>query len=449
MDRTGRGAPTRGLTVFNEPTMRSLIRASFGVAALTALVACSDNTTATVTAPTPPSGPNLFLAAPACDFTALKANARAYAASNKDDLFTIIGDLQAMYRRGNAQTTDKAFDGLARLAAMRRTTAQLGTATGDTFNALTLGFIGCMQTSISEKLPDDFSVAGALGTGWIYEVRGKGGVDADGGAYARGSTGAYWAAEASLSWTPASDQKRFLIYGYPILFPVNDTKVGSALELRTVPAIGAGLTLSSPLNIGLCNVTVGSAVRVQHVSDVLPKKGLVCTPGEVAPLQVGLSGLVHRAIEWLSPKPAYAAMFVGSIGGAVSELSPSVVIDMGNVNFKFVNGIADGRNSRAMTDSSGNPVSVSAKTAGLKSLPAGIVVTLSIAGNQSNIAFFKVGKNGASVATVTRTTNGQGIAVFDDVFITKAGGYQLVATGTWDELPGTPVISNSFNIQNK
>jgi hypothetical protein len=384
----------------------------------------------------------------------LRAGARSFAASNKDTLFTIIGDLQSIYKtKTNSQTTEKAFDGLSRLAAIRRTTDQASTATGATFNALTLGFIGCMETSIASKLPDDFTVAAALDTGWIYEVRGKSGVDAEAGAYARGSTDRYWAAEAPTGWAASiattSDQKRFLIYGYPIAFAVNDTKVGSALELRTVPKIGAGLELSSPLLIGLCNVDVGTTVRVQHVNDVLPKQSLACTPGDVAPLRIGFSGLVHRAVEWLSPKPAYAAMFVGSIGGAVSELSPSIVIDMQNVNFKFVDGVGDGRNTRPLTDSLGHTLTVSAKTAGGTALPAGIVVTLAIVGNQSNIAFFKDGKNGAGVATVSRTTNDDGLPVFNDVYLTKAGGYQLNATGTWDGLPGTPVISNSFNIQNK
>jgi hypothetical protein len=51
---------------------------------------------------------------------------------------------------------------------------------------------------------------------------------------------------------------------------------------------------------------------------------------------------------------------------------------------------------------------------------------------------------------VTRgPTGADGIASFAGVCLTKAGGYQLVATGTFDGVPAQPKLSNSFNIQNK
>jgi len=53
----------------------------------------------------------------------------------------------------------------------------------------------------------------------------------------------------------------------------------------------------------------------------------------------------------------------------------------------------------------------------------------------------------------SRTTDANGVATFDGVTLTKAGGYTLVATGTFDSglnaLTSPGVLSNAFNIQNK
>ena len=51
--------------------------------------------------------------------------------------------------------------------------------------------------------------------------------------------------------------------------------------------------------------------------------------------------------------------------------------------------------------------------------------------------------------TVTRTTNASGVADFSGVSVTKAGGYRLTATGSFDGVVGQPVTSNLFNIKNK
>ena len=65
--------------------------------------ACTDRTTPV--SPTAPEAPRASVAATefaqltpfACDFTLLKTDARVFAASNNDPLFTIIGDLHGCY----------------------------------------------------------------------------------------------------------------------------------------------------------------------------------------------------------------------------------------------------------------------------------------------------------------------------------------------------------------
>jgi hypothetical protein len=118
------------------------------------------------------------------------------------------------------------------------------------------------------------------------------------------------------------------------------------------------------------------------------------------------------------------------------------------VKFGFAAPIADGRVSRPMADGDNDPVQVLVSTDKGTGLP-GVTVTLSIFGNSSSIAFFKDGRNAAATSTVTRTTGPDGLATFDNVFLTKAGGYQLVAGGAFDGVAGTPGLSNSFTWQNK
>lgn len=393
-----------------------------------------------------------------CNFTTLKSNARAYAASNKDVLFTIIGDLQSLSKNGpNAAATDKAFDGLSRLAAMRGTSAQSSDATGAEFNGLTTGLLGCMESYITATVPGDFTVAGALTPGWLYEVRGKDAADGALGSYERGNT-PFWAAEAPAGWgasiSAASQAKRFLIYGSRITdFLPNDPEVGSAFELRTIPTIASGvLSFSSPLTIGLCNVDVTPTLRVQHIDDILPIQPLTCsTPPAFAmastPSARFFAALGRHAVELVTPRSAEAAFRVGAVGGGASELSPSAVIDMQSVTLAFVKQVANGNNSSPLADANGNPIQVAVTTKNGTPLP-GVVVTMAVALNNSSIAFLKDGTSAPSV-TVTRTTGADGIATFGGVSMTKAGGYQLTAAGSFDGVAGAPVISNSFNIQNK
>lgn len=434
------------------PYLASLL----AVASVAALAACGET-------PTSSRNPQVARATAApltltCDINGLRANARAYVTSNQDPLYTIIGALQQLVKNGpTAAGTDMAFDGLARLAAIRGTSAQLGTATGATFNALTLGFIGCMESYISANVPGDFSVAGALSPGWMYEVRGKAS-DAAVGAYERGES-PYWAAEAPQGWSVAttSQAKRFLIYGYRLAdFLTTDPTVGSAFEVSTIPTIASGkLTLGSQLTIGQCEVELTSTLRVQHQQSILKEAPLTCaTPPNFAKLSVspGSNGfsplrLARHALDIFAPRTLEAAMIIGSVGGGRSVLSPFAVIDMQSVQLAFVHGIADGVISQPLADTGGNPAQVRVSTLNGSPL-SGATVTLSIAGNSSSIAFFQDGSAAANT-TVSRATDANGLATFSNVRLTKAGGYTILAVGSFDGVTGTSVLSNAFNIQNK
>jgi hypothetical protein len=135
------------------------------------------------------------------------------------------------------------------------------------------------------------------------------------------------------------------------------------------------------------------------------------------------------------------------VGGAVSELSPSVVIDVQSVRFTLVQPIAKGTISEALADANGTPVRIQVTTQNGTPL-SGAVVTLAIDGNNGKPAHLRDGSS-APGATVTRTAAADGVATFDNVFLTKAGGYRLVASGGFDGIAAAQLVSNLFNMKNK
>ena len=442
--------------------MRSLRPTLVLVAAGVTLAACSDDHASSVTAP-PPVRISASLSL-VCDPASMTTQASAFAASSSDPLFNIIG---ALAFHTGAEATDLAFDGLSRIAAIRGTSAQKSGATGATFDALAKGLLGCTEPYIRSTVPETFSVAGALGAGWMFEVRGNNSKDpATAGAYARGSV-PFWAAEPQSGKTWGNSLKvtapatttatnRVLIYGFkPTDYATLDPKVGNAFELQTVPTIASGvLSLTPAINIGLCQVDLTETARVQHVVSILPEEGLTCANPPAFSVIASLNKsflnptwLAGKAVGFFAPRTLEAAMFVGSIGGAVSELSPSAVIDMQEVDFEFTLKVKDGNKSDALQAENGGPLKIDVGTKNGSPL-TGATVTLAIEGNRSSHAYFQDGNNPPS-ATVTRTTDQNGIATFAGVTVTKPGGFRIVATGNFDGVVGVPVTSNLFNIKNK
>ena len=167
----------------------------------------------------------------------------------------------------------------------------------------------------------------------------------------------------------------------------------------------------------------------------------------LARLALNPLSLARRAVGFFAPRSLEAAFAGGSVGGAVSELSPSAVIDMQAVTFDFDLVVKDGDKSSPLQGADGGSVKVSAGTLNGSALGAAIV-TLEIAGNNGKNALFKDG-SAAPSATVTRVTGANGVADFAGVSVTKAGGYRLTATGSFDGVAGQPKVSNLFNIKNK
>ena len=491
--------------------MRPLLRTALAALACVALAACSDEPTSASRTPTVVR-PSLEVAAAGllqvikpCDITALKADARLYTNKSNDILQTIIGDLGAAVRNGASSAgDDKAFDGLARMAAIRGTSAQKPGVTGEVFDRLVKRFVGCMQEHVygNVKEPDPPTVPGtlgggfkqALGGGWVFEVRGKS-ADPGGPAFERSTStpqewwavdvpGGAWATAINSSLTDCTGTAipavcdRVLIFGWRKDFIPSLARAGSAFEHRTIPDVNTSLedgdNFTLAADVGLC-VTDASPIevnltaqRVNHDSKFLELSGPIrcglTTPpplvsqahGSLAFRQLNPMRVARRAVDFLMPQLAHASMFDGgSITGRPDDFSPSAVIDLSQVKLVF-DPIADGSISTALASNT-NPaheVRVYAYSVADNQPIPGVDVVVKIAGNSSTISFFSGGSPDATVAPdgdmVIAKGTADGYARLTGVKLTKAGGYLLSAQVSVAGFTGTTLFNSlPFNIQNK
>lgn len=468
--------------------MRTPRRSLFALAAAGAVAAaCSDQPTPTPSEPTPPrvNVPGRINAAwlpTTCNLTALKENARAYTDKGNDALHTIIGQLQTELSKGRlGNVTVKAFDALARIAEIRGTSAQDPDVTAVQFDGLVKALLGCMEPAVTANALEpnppgetsdtpDFGLA--LGSNWVFEVRGGAG-DPPGGAYQRTkdpNPTQWWVLEPGASdWATSIGGSlkldRVFIYGYQttsIAFPAG---VGSSFDHLTIPRItpppANNPAFSMSVDIGLCTDDVTGSARLNHDNVFVPlETDFDCTtpPAQIAPGSSGYAfggalnplALARRAAGLFMPEPLYAAAFLRVVGGSRDYLSPSSVYDLSLLELSGLGTVADGKNSDPLHLTSGlnDAIEITVTEVGTGDPgPDGTPVTVSIVGNSSTIAFFKDGDAKAS-ATVTRYVK-DGVALFDNVFLTKAGGYQLGFQIAFDGFAGSMLLSNSFNMQNK
>lgn len=470
------------------PLGRALALLSFGAA----LAACTDR-------PESPTGPNAQIPSRAsaltltgsCDVTQLKSDAKAYASKANDLLLTYIGDIPAALKADASvlngpvpgpAATDKSFDALSRVAVIRGTSDQKTTITPDVFDRLVKGLLLCMSSNTYANAPE-LPIGGfglALGKNWVFEVRGKTTSPADptGPAFERGSTdgtwwvfdknAATWGDAISSNWAP----DRVFIYGYRTNFLGNYTLVGgSSFEHRTIPkTIKPNSTnpyFTVAAIVGLCFndgvVTTTPTQRVNHAGQflALTNYGACSTPPAFTPIASLASAtlspraLAQRVASFFAPQSLYAATFLagGSVTGSPDDFSPSAVYDLSGLQLGNPGPIADGVTSQPLQVKTGGPITLNVTVTGTtQPAPDGTPVTVSIVGNSSTIAFFADGSATATPSvTVTRFTTG-GIVTYNNLYLTKAGGYQLAfqitapppATGV-----GPMVLSTSFQMQNK
>ena len=219
-----------------------------------------------------------------------------------------------------------------------------------------------------------------------------------------------------------------MIYGYPrgITTFTNEpgllTSGATGYELFTVPAVPQFVT---PIIGGVCLTTIPSTARLLHehsgqdviLNPIIPPFCGPLPPPSPSPIR-NLSALVHRVSDWIAPKPLYAAMVVGGMGGSLGGLSPigPVTVDGSTVTLT----ITDQPTTGSINTNFNPPIKVSATTAAGTPL-GGVLVTLSVIGNQGAPVTLK---------DSTATTADDGVATFTTFQTNKSGGYLFKASGT-------------------
>jgi hypothetical protein len=431
--------------------MRRSIVALLPVLGLVALGACSggdrDTTAPRSISPKATVSASLTTAF-SCDFSAMKTDARAFFASSRDPVFTLISDMSSAYKTGGASgATSKGLDILARVAQVRLTSAQGGTA--DAGGLFVNDVVGC--TTLVPPTPDDFDAAAALGRG-IFEVRGDAPAAPAALAYnaTRGSsllTGAaspLWGVEGTWPASPLlPTNNRYLVYGYP-KGTSSDVRV-TGFELGTLPT-----TVNvKGLTVGVCSAPVTSNgttanLLVHSATNILLLQGTHFCVGHIAMGESPVGAFARRLASLLSPRSLFAQSSFDGIGGLPDGWSP---FTLGSYVGSDITLHFDVQPSNGTVNTNISPiVTVSATRAGGLPVPP-VVVTLAIYGNNGTPAFII-----NNIATTTSDgVNSVGIAKFDTLQFTKAGGYTIIATGSVGGAPvGTQsVLSALFNIKNQ
>jgi hypothetical protein len=425
-----------------------------------------------------------------CDYkTTMKPYAQAFFASG-DAVFRLISNMEdadknnAHLNPTNRQAAINAA-GLAivkQLATERLTPAQTGTAAaGATFVKYVLG---CTNIVVPQQFTD--SAALIIKSG-ILEVRG-GTTDATYPAMAFVKAGAPGGSRAlaeprwgvqkgpTNSWIASgATAHSYIVYGYPI-DATSQTGVGSpdlintnepvppavstydGFELGTVPAgeeVGVGLLVGlcvSPFQNGSSDVNLlfhNSAIELNRSPSFCSGDPTLLTSTGT---KTWYASLTQRVTSLFTATTLFAQDFESRLGGLPSGWSPfhSGKINPTNVGFTFTAPLApDGSGNVAdgTTKKARDYVVHVTNGAGV-SAPAGVSVTISIAGNNGTPALFVY--NGQPSREITSTTDAFGNATFTQVTIAKAGGYIVTVSGNLAGLATTPGFSPPmFWIKNK
>jgi hypothetical protein len=421
--------------------MHALAKFALPTIGVLLLASCSGETTRPEDA-----RPNLTVGSTgplACHFPSLKQAARDYFASTNDPIFLTIEEVQILQATGSpAAVNEKVFDALSRLADVRFTSAQKSGSTGVEGDLVARGLLGCAAPDFVAALPTDISFVAALNGGGLFEVRGNDAFDPPTlPVYSKGGSEIWTALPQGTNTWGQSASSRHLLYGTPTSLASNDEQVSAqAFEFTTVPV---GVTYSPAILRGVCDI-VGETFRIQRNQSLLPVAPIFC-PTTISLRELRNSPPVFLAFAerlggLFRPARAEATMLGAGMAGLSSEFSPHVLVDLKEVVIAFVSQPQNGFvNQPIPGDGPSGVVEVQVTSLAGTPLP-GVSVTL--------VDWKNRGTN-VVLSNATAVTDDGGIASFPALSVNKAGGYTLLADGTYDGIPGTTATSALFNIKNK
>jgi hypothetical protein len=426
---------------------RRMLKTSFLASSALLVVACAREAEKSA-APTAPIGALQVVTSSSCDVNTVKRDAKNYL-SNTDPILTILGDLASALRGTDVTLINNlGFDALRRLAEARN--LGIGKLAAD--GAKTAwGILQCEQFTPPQTLPTLAVLTSAFGTGaggGIIAVRGGTG-DLEDAALSPTAAAPKWGAETKgYSWLTTFGARVF-VYGYRVTFATftqespalltGGDELGTAFELATFPQLNP--ISPAKLLVGVC-VTDDDHYRIQHVTNILTLEfPAFCNTSGSLGAQTGVLAAAYRVVEWLAPRPLYAAtMFEGlGTGSLLSGLSPSGAVNLSAASIKLtIDPIPD-----IVVN---HDVDVTVHAASAKGNPVeNVEIVVSVAGNNG------LGSDGSYVLTgvTSGITDALGVVKLKP-FFNKSGAYKLRAVGFFnvnETLPTLAALSNQFNIR--
>lgn len=365
------------------------------LAALALLAACSDD-------PALPYEPAIADVTVCSVNDVRRAAGRYLEGDDKQAAFALVNTMQTT---DAAARRDAAFDLLRLIGIATDAGRQSGTpADGSVLANETIGCTG-------HGMPGTIDFAAALGADGAFAVRG-GSADPAGPVLSRGTP--MWGTEPALGrgWSDVAGA-RILVYGSRLAsFASAETVVGNAFDWNRIP----DAAFVHPVRVGAC---IGATVRalVQHQEAGPDASVLPPDPVNFCPGAVRLDGM--------------SAALASGPGGRKTTFSPFAVVDAQATVLAYAQQPVDGTTGLlapievSVTGSGGTPIE-------------GAEVALTVAGNRGSFTFG---------GTHTQTTNGNGIATFDDLTLDKPGGYTFTAhVAHWTFEPAT-AVSNLINLK--
>ena len=415
--------------------MKARIISSLAAAGVLALVvSCSQDENRGISAPT--EALRAKNPAPTCSFSTTTNDGKAYFLNQKDTVFTLIDAMQTaarLYGTSAAETKLAGMNVLARLGTAARNGVNQVQGTPAQGNTFANDVLLCMNTAAI-----DFT--DALGPTGLFAVRDNSTayavVSNKFGTDGKPATGApaYGAEPQSGNWPLA---QKTLFYGHlvPDSVLAQESASGVLFDLKTLPA---NLTFVPEIRAGVCDVSDATA-RILHLhgsdATILPPAGVPDFCTTQPPLDAyrsGFSSMMELAASWFSPKSLFAAPAFGGGGGLVSGLS-----EIGPVTFTPVVSFAVAPKNTKLSARPQFTPTVKVTVLSTHGNPfKKVLVTLNVVGNSGSFTNPPVGS--------TAYTDENGIALFPDLYIDKAGGYTVTATS---EVGGS--ASATFNISGR
>ena len=421
-----------------------------------ALTACSDSRDSSPTSPDLKPSPSGFT----CDnFSTAISLARSYFAQpTQNSVVAILNDAAASTVA--AYRTQKGLDVFDTVATQNalRIAGSANTIVGTTQEGSDLlNAIGaCSQLGQNAKI--DYT--SALGPTGAFAVRGGSSTpvrsydDFSGVAPPSGTTWSAWLGLPSVGNDPPSKDlpdARAAVYGAP--FDVTsdlsaETEVGTrGFDWNTLP-VAPNFPLNGDGFLAICvgSLDPGNRIQNNHVQGTTPTPGVLGTSnsspfsldcsGFTDDGQILASGLLHRIIDVFAPRPLYAAALATRTIGTPGGFSKNFVVNPTAISLTF-GPLSDGFVGVPMP-----PLQVTAKTgSGVPMQRIGLTIDV-----KTNL-----GVPANLDGTLTQLTNEFGVATFDNLVLSSAGGYlwHVRTTSGTDGIADAEATSGAFHIKNK